>query len=64
VIRGEKMTKVEEFLNQKPRVINVGIEIFYEELKRLGVETIHVDWRPPGMGDESLLKILDEIRRG
>lgn len=56
------MRKIEEFLSQKPKVINLGIEIFYDELKRQGVETIHVDWRPPAMGDESLLKILDEIR--
>lgn len=58
------MKRLEEFLSQKPKVINVGIESFYEELKKLGVEAIHVDWRPPAMGDENLLKILDEIRRG
>jgi hypothetical protein len=56
------MGKIEDLFSQKPKVINIGIEIFADELKRQEVESIHVDWRPPAMGDESLLKLLDDIR--
>jgi hypothetical protein len=57
------MQKIEKLFGQKLKLINLGIEIFADDLKRQGVETLHVDWRPPAMGDKNLLKILDEIRK-
>jgi hypothetical protein len=32
------------------RVINLGLEVFAEELEAAGVEVVHVDWRPPTGG--------------
>ncbi len=58
------MNKVRDLFGHKLKVISLGIQIFYEELKKQGVESIHIDWRPPAMGDENLQKILDQIRKG
>ena len=34
------------------RVINLGLEVFAQELQAAGVSVVHVDWRPPAGGDE------------
>ena len=34
-------------LGQPLKVLNVGLEIFAEELERAGITVVHVDWRPP-----------------
>jgi hypothetical protein len=47
--------------DQKLKVINIGLDSFFENLKDLGVEVIHVDWRPPADGDSKLLDILDKL---
>ncbi len=48
-------------LKQKLKVINLGIEIFADDLKRQGVEVVSVDWKPPAGGDEELLRLLDKL---
>jgi len=44
------------------RVINIGLELFAEQLAADGVAVIHVDWRPPAGGAEMarLLMALDD----
>ena len=58
------MTKKENLLNMKLKVINIGIETFVEALKKQGAEVIHVDWRPPAGGDVEILKLLDKLEEG
>ena len=48
-------------LKQKLKVINLGIEIFADDLKRQGVEAVSVDWQPPAGGDEELLRLLEKL---
>ena len=31
--------------------VNVGLEAFAEPIRSAGVDTVHVDWKPPGAGD-------------
>lgn len=40
------------------RVINIGLEVFAEDLLREGVEVLQVDWRPPSGGDARLADLL------
>lgn len=51
-----------QILNQNVKVVNVGLELFAHDLKQNGVETIHLDWVPPGGGrtdlNEKLKKLL------
>ena len=49
------------FLKQKPRIINVGIESFAEELKTNEAEVIQLDWKPPARGSIELNQKLTEI---
>jgi hypothetical protein len=44
------------------RVINVGLEIFAQEVEAAAAEVVHVDWRPPaGTPDvAALLARLDD----
>ena len=42
-------------------VINIGLEIFAEDLDRAGVPVVQMDWRPPAGGDSRLLSLLDNL---
>jgi len=41
-------------------VINIGLEVFAQELEAEGVEVIQVDWRPPA-GDPSVAALLARL---
>ncbi|MCZ6506815.1 MAG: acyl-CoA synthetase FdrA [Acidobacteria bacterium] len=41
--------------------VNIGVELFHEALVAQGVETVHVDWRPPAGGNEKLARILARL---
>ncbi|MEK6712496.1 MAG: fdrA domain protein [Nitrospinota bacterium] len=43
------------------RVVNVGLELFAEELRAEGVEVVQVDWRPPAGGDQRLAGLLERL---
>ena len=43
------------------KVINIGLEVFAEDLVADGVETVHVEWRPPAGGDARLIAILASL---
>jgi len=43
------------------RVINIGIEVFAEDLAAEGVQVVHLDWRPPSGGDPHLAALLARL---
>jgi len=43
------------------RVINIGLELFAEDLKAVGVEVVHVDWRPPSGANPRLAALLASL---
>lgn len=49
-------------LNQEGKVVNIGLEIFANDLTKNKIETIHLNWLPPGGGrvdiNEQLKKVL------
>lgn len=54
---------VESLLGRPLRVINLGLEVFAQELEAEGVTVLHVDWQPPageGGGAELLAQLDDE----
>lgn len=51
------MEGARRLLMEGPKVINVGVFKFYEELKAQGVEATHVDFRPPSASSDLLAKI-------
>jgi len=44
------------------KIVNIGLEWFYHELKRQGAEVVHVKWRPPAGGDKEIIELLRRIK--
>ena len=53
---------LDDGLDQPLRVINVGLELFAEQLEAQGATVLQVDWRPPAGGADiaSLLAQLED----
>ncbi len=47
--------------DKKIRVLNLGIETFYQALQDQGVKTAQIRWHPPVSQDEEILDLLDEF---
>ena len=45
-----------------PRVINVGLELFAENLTSQGAKVVHVRWSPPAGGNARLASLLAKLR--
>jgi len=60
-VKKDSASEKKSILKQKLKVINVGIEIFADDLKRQNVEVVRVDWQPPAGGDEELLRQLEKL---
>lgn len=44
-------------------VINVGLEVFAENLRACGTPVVQVRWKPPAGGDARMIEALDRIAR-
>lgn len=55
------MAALKDFFTKKVKVINLGIPSFADDLKKQGVETVHVEWRPPAGGNRKLQALLAKI---
>jgi hypothetical protein len=55
------MTEGTFFFAEPLRVLNIGIEVFAEDLKADGVQVVHLDWRPPSGGDSRLAAMLANL---
>src|SRR5262245_2566961 len=52
---------VEPLLGRSPRVVSLGLGLFAEDLQRLGVPVVHLDWRPPAATSPALMSALDRL---
>ena len=52
------MTEGTFFFAGPLRAINIGIEVFAENLQAEGIQVVHLDWRPPSGGDTRLAAML------
>jgi FdrA protein len=48
-------------LARPPKVINVGLERFADDLVRQGFPVQHVQWSPPAGGDARLAELLSKL---
>ena len=55
------MTEKEKLFSKELKVINIGIEMFADDLEKQNVDVIHVNWRPPAGGDLDILKLLEKL---
>lgn len=55
-------TRINE-LFRKVNVINVGIEMFKDDVIRQGAAATHLEWKPPGGGKPEVVGALDTLSR-
>jgi FdrA protein len=60
---GEGRAKEPALLAAPPRVINVGLELFAENLAGQGAQVVHVRWSPPAGGNAQLADLLAKLGR-
>jgi len=51
----------QSLFTQPLNVINVGIAMFSDDLKKQHVDVTQLDWTPPGQGNMQVVKALDSI---
>ena len=56
------MSEKKELLGRQLQVVNIGLEVFAETLRRHDVPLVHLDWRPPAQGDAHLLDLLQRLQ--
>ena len=52
-----------DLLAAAPRVVNVGLELFANDLKAVGAQVVHVQWSPPAGGNARLAGLLEKLRK-
>ena len=45
------------------KAVNIGLPGFARDMKEAGVQTVHLDWKPPAGGDEELLILLEKLAK-
>ena len=53
--------KVNTLFTKKIQIVNFGIKSFYDDNKKQGVPSVHVDWKPVAGGNKQLASILDDL---
>ena len=56
------MNPIEKLLNGPIKVIDVGLEMFFQDLKKRDVEVVHIEWKPPALGNQKLGDILKKMK--
>lgn len=54
-------TGVEELFGNPPRVINLGLPSFGQDLADQGLTTLDPEWQPPAGGDEKAVSVLTRL---
>jgi hypothetical protein len=55
--------RIQTLFQSRMKVINVGIDKLVEHLKKYGVDSVQVDWKPPATTDPQILKKLKELSK-
>ena len=51
----------QSLLEGPPRVINIGLSFFADDLKKQDLEMVNVDWSPPARGNIELANLLAKL---
>ena len=51
----------QSLLEGPPRVINIGLSFFADDLKKQDAEMVNVDWSPPARGNIELANLLAKL---
>lgn len=53
--------RVNVLFTKKIQIVNFGIKSFYDDNKKQGIPSVHVDWKPAAGGNKELASILDDL---
>jgi deoxyribodipyrimidine photolyase-like uncharacterized protein len=53
--------KILKLFKEEVKVVNIGLEYFYEELKKQGIKVAHVRWQPKPKLEKEIEDILSKI---
>lgn len=56
------MSKLNTLFNKELKVVNMGLESFYDDLKNQNVQTIQMAWKPPAGGNKKMMSLLTRLR--
>ncbi len=56
------MSNINKLFNSELKVINIGLENFYQDMKKQEVEVINVDFRPTAGGNKKMASLLSKLR--
>jgi len=56
------MNRINELFQQEIKIINIGLESFYKDLKKQNIKIVYLDWKPPARGNEKMLSLLDKLK--
>ena len=51
----------EPLLEGPPRVINIGLSSFADDLKKQNVEMVNLNWSPPARGNVELANLIAKL---
>jgi cytoplasmic iron level regulating protein YaaA (DUF328/UPF0246 family) len=55
--------KINELFNEDLVVINMGLDVFGENLKKEEVKVVPMNWKPPAGGNKKLISLLEKLDR-
>lgn len=55
------MSKINKLFNSELKVVNIGLESFYKDLKNQKVKVIHVNFRPTAGGNKKMASLLSRL---
>lgn len=56
------MSKIEQLFSSELKVVNVGLESFYHDLKKQQISVIHVNWKPTAGGNKKMASLLSKLK--
>ncbi|MGB4659042.1 MAG: DUF1116 domain-containing protein, partial [Mobilitalea sp.] len=57
------MSKVNELFQKELHIVNIGIESFYQDLKKQSIPSVQMDWKPIAGGDKEAVKNLRILKQ-
>lgn len=57
------MNNINQLFDRELHVINVGLEMFKDDLIKQKTKVTHLEWKPPGGGKPELIAALDKLER-
>ncbi len=56
------MHKINQLFQKDLKVINMGLESFYKDLKEQDVSVIQMNWRPRAGGNPKMISLLNRLK--